>query len=90
MLLGARRGSPLILGVGGRLSYLVSDVSAIVAHTRDVVYLDDYDVVALERDHFDIISLAGADASFQVSRVGFSTEDVAPGKVSAFYAQGNF
>ena len=79
VVLGARRGSPLILGVGKGQNFIVSDVSAIVAHTRDVVYLDDYDVVAIERDQFDIISLAGADASFQVSKVEFTTEDVDKG-----------
>jgi glutamine---fructose-6-phosphate transaminase (isomerizing) len=76
VLLGARRGSPLILGVGKGQNFIVSDVSAIVAHTRDVVYLEDYDVVAIERDQFDVSSLVGTDASFQVSRVEFSTEDV--------------
>jgi glutamine---fructose-6-phosphate transaminase (isomerizing) len=76
VVLGARRGSPLILGVGNGQNFIVSDVSAIVAHTRDVVYLQDYDVVAIERDQFDITSLLGTDASFQVSKVEFSTEDV--------------
>src|ERR1700759_4514083 len=84
VLLGARRGSPLILGVGKGQNFIVSDVSAIVAHTRDVVYLDDYDVVAIERDQFDIFSLAGADASFQVSKVEFSTEDVDKGAYPHF------
>ena len=76
VLLGARRGSPLILGVGKGQNFIVSDVSAIVAHTRDVVYLQDYDVVAIERDQFDVSSLVGTDASFHVSKVEFSTEDV--------------
>jgi len=76
VLLGARRGSPLILGVGKGQNFIVSDVSAIVAHTRDVVYLEDYDVVAIERDQFDVSSLVGTDASFHVSKVEFSTEDV--------------
>jgi glutamine---fructose-6-phosphate transaminase (isomerizing) len=84
VLLGARRGSPLILGVGKGQNFIVSDVSAIVAHTRDVVYLDDYDVVSIERDQFDIISLAGADASFQVSKVEFSSEDVDKGAYPHF------
>jgi glucosamine--fructose-6-phosphate aminotransferase (isomerizing) len=79
VLLGARRGSPLILGVGKGQNFIVSDVSAIVAHTRDVVYLDDYDVVTIERDQFDIVSLAGAGPSFQVSKVEFTTEDVDQG-----------
>lgn len=46
VVLGARRGSPLILGIGKGGNFIVSDVSAIVAHTRDVVYLEDYDVIA--------------------------------------------
>ena len=81
VVLGARRGSPLILGVGKGQNFIVSDVSAIVAHTRDVVYLDDYDVVAIERNQFDIVSLAGADASFQVSKVDYTTEDVDKGAI---------
>jgi glutamine---fructose-6-phosphate transaminase (isomerizing) len=84
VVLGARRGSPLILGVGKGQNFIVSDVSAIVAHTRDVVYLDDYDVVAIERDQFNVVSLAGADTSFQVSKVEFSAEDVDKGAYSHF------
>jgi glucosamine--fructose-6-phosphate aminotransferase (isomerizing) len=76
VVLGARRGSPLILGIGKGQNFIVSDVSAIVAHTRDVVYLDDYDVVTIEQDQFNITSLAGADSSFEVSKVEFTTEDV--------------
>jgi glutamine---fructose-6-phosphate transaminase (isomerizing) len=79
VVLGARRGSPLILGVGKGENFIVSDVSAIVAHTRDVVYLDDYDVVSIERNQFDITSLVGADTSFHVSKVDFTTEDVDKG-----------
>ena len=47
----ARRGSPLVLGVGKEENFLASDVSAIVAHTRDAVYLNDFDVVALAARH---------------------------------------
>ena len=38
-MIGARRGSPLVLGVGKSENFLASDVSAIVAYTRDAVYL---------------------------------------------------
>jgi glucosamine--fructose-6-phosphate aminotransferase (isomerizing) len=80
VVLGARRGSPLILGVGKGQNFLVSDVSAIVSHTRDVVYLDDYDVAILERDNFDIVSLAGSGSTFEISTVEFTTEDVDQGE----------
>jgi glutamine---fructose-6-phosphate transaminase (isomerizing) len=79
VVLGARRGSPLILGIGKGENFIVSDVSAIVAHTRDVVYLEDYDVIAIERDRFDVTSLGGVSPSFQVSKVEFTTEDVDKG-----------
>lgn len=80
VLVGARRGSPLVLGVGKGEHFLASDVSAIVAHTREVVYLNDYEIVALREDGFDISTLAGSDASFQVSKVEFTAEDVDKGK----------
>jgi glutamine---fructose-6-phosphate transaminase (isomerizing) len=49
----ARHGSPLLLGIGkdGELM-AASDASAVVAHTRDVVYLDDGDYAVLDRDGY--------------------------------------
>jgi glutamine---fructose-6-phosphate transaminase (isomerizing) len=78
-IVGARRGSPLVLGVGKDENFLASDVSAIVAYTRDAIYLNDFDVVALERDKFEISSLAGEGVNHQVSKVEFSAEDIKKG-----------
>ena len=78
-IVGARRGSPLVLGVGKDENFLASDVSAIVAHTRDAVYLNDFDIVAVERDKFEISSLAGESGNRQVSKVEFSAEDIKKG-----------
>ena len=47
VIVGARRGSPLILGLGENENFLASDTCAIVSHTPQVVYLNDYDVVTL-------------------------------------------
>ena len=78
-LVGARRGSPLVLGVGKEENFLASDVSAIVAHTRDAVYLNDFDVVAVERDKFEISSVAGEAGNYQLSKVDFSDADIKKG-----------
>jgi glucosamine--fructose-6-phosphate aminotransferase (isomerizing) len=78
-IVGARRGSPLVLGIGRNENFLASDVSAIVAHTRDAVYLNDFDMVALEPDKFEISSLDGATGQHAVSRVEFTAEDIKKG-----------
>src|SRR2546423_2473301 len=78
-MIGARRGSPLVLGVGKEENFLASDVSAIVAYTRDAVYLNDFDIVAVWRDKFEISSLGGETGDHQVSKVEFSAEDIKKG-----------
>src|SRR5882762_300880 len=78
-MIGARRGSPLVLGVGKDENFLASDVSAIVAHTRDAVYLNDFDIVAVSRDKFEISSVAGESGNYQISKVEFGAEDVSKG-----------
>jgi glutamine---fructose-6-phosphate transaminase (isomerizing) len=80
-IVGARRGSPLVLGVGKNENFLASDVSAIVAHTRDAIYLNDFDVVAVERDKFEISSVDGdgTGGQYAVSKVEFSAEDIKKG-----------
>jgi glucosamine--fructose-6-phosphate aminotransferase (isomerizing) len=78
-IVGARRGSPLVLGVGKDENFLASDVSAIVAHTRDVVYLNDFDLVSLDRENFEISSIDGATGQHEVSKVEFTAEDIKKG-----------
>ncbi|MEY2540929.1 MAG: hypothetical protein QOI22_531 [Verrucomicrobiota bacterium] len=78
-MVGARRGSPLVLGVGKDENFLASDVSAIVAYTRDAVYLNDFDIVAVERDKFEISSLAGETGDHEISKVEFTQEDIKKG-----------
>jgi len=79
VMVGARRGSPLVLGIGRDEHFLASDVSAIVAHTREVVYLNDYEIVAVEAERFDISTVSGSGADFQVSTVEFSADAVDKG-----------
>ena len=54
-------------------------MSAIVAYTRDAVYLNDFDLVAVERDKFEISSLAGERGNHSISKVEFTAEDIKKG-----------
>src|SRR5580692_11715780 len=49
-IVSARRGSPLIIGIGKDENFIASDANAIVAHTKKVVYLNDYDVATITPD----------------------------------------
>ncbi len=74
LMVGARRGSPLLVGIGQGENFLASDASAIVAHTRQVIYLNDYDVVTLSPEQFKVENLGSNTAAVQISRIEFSPE----------------
>ena len=83
-LVGARRGSPLIIGIGKGENFLASDANAIVAHTKKVVYLNDYDVATVTPERFDVLNLGTDTANVQISDLEFSQEDAARGKFAHF------
>ena len=57
-LVGARLGSPLIVGLGKEENFLASDVSAILDATKDIIFLEENEMVVLSRGGFKITDLA--------------------------------
>ena len=53
-LIAARKDSPLILGFSEKGSFLASDVTAIIGHTRDVCYMDDGEIAVLDADGIQV------------------------------------
>ncbi len=79
-LICARRGSPLLLGVGIGEHFVASDVSALLPVTRKVVYLEEGDVIELERDGYSIYDAAGTQVERPVQTSELSNESVELGK----------
>ncbi len=84
VLVGARRGSPLIIGIGSGENFLASDANAIVAHTRQVVYLNDYDVATITRERFEVQNLGTDTAKVQISELEFGAEASERGQYAHF------
>lgn len=79
-LVGARLGSPLVLGLGKGENFLASDVGAIVSHTKDAVYLQDRDLVWLTPDDFQVEKIDGALSQYEVSTVDYTPEQAEKGE----------
>ena len=58
-LIVARKGSPLIIGVGKNENYVSSDINAIVAHTKNMIYLDDGELAVITKEGVDVKVING-------------------------------
>ncbi len=69
VLVAARNGSPLVIGVGEGAHYIASDAPALLKHTRKFMYLEDGQIAALTPDGVTIRDLAGETQSLDVQTV---------------------
>ena len=65
----ARRGSPIVIGVNNEETLVASDSSAIVRHTKNVIYLVDNDVALVDRNKIDIRTFGSSKVSRPVSTI---------------------
>ncbi len=68
-IVAARRGSPLLVAIGNHENFVASDASAVLAHTRSVVYLDDGEVAVVRPDEYHILDLAAVEKEKAVTHL---------------------
>ncbi|MFQ5963894.1 MAG: glutamine--fructose-6-phosphate transaminase (isomerizing) [Candidatus Scalinduaceae bacterium] len=83
-LIAARRGSPLIIGIGKREYFITSDVAAILKHTKNVVYLDDNELAVLTRGNMVITDINNAPVSKKVNEVQWNIDKIEKGVYEHF------
>ena len=79
-----REASPLILGVGVGENFFASDVTALVAYTRNAIYLDDGEFAALTPNGISVFDCTGAPIRKEVSRITWSIEAAEKGGYDHF------
>ncbi|MEV4971442.1 glutamine--fructose-6-phosphate transaminase (isomerizing) [Streptomyces scopuliridis] len=84
VVVGARRNSPLVVGVGDGESFLASDVAAFIAHTRSAIELGQDQVVELRRDGVVVTDFDGAPAEVRSYHVDWDASAAEKGGYDYF------
>ena len=83
-IIAARKGSPLILGIGLNEFFISSDVGAIIIHTKKVIYLNDSEIVKVNRDTYEITTLENEAVDANISEVDWDISKIDKGEFKHF------
>ena len=83
-IIAARKGSPLVIGIGDGENFVASDVSAILAHTKKIIYLDDGELAIITRESHTVKSIADKEIEKEIHEINMSLDEIDKGGYAHF------
>lgn len=83
-LIAARKGSPLVIGVGENEFFLASDATPIVEYTKDVIYLNDYEIAVIKNGELKVVTLDNTTTTPYVHKIELELEAIEKGGFDHF------
>jgi glucosamine--fructose-6-phosphate aminotransferase (isomerizing) len=83
-IVGARNGSPLVLGVGDNEMFLASDVTALITHTKQVVYIEDGEVVTISPSEYRTSDQTDQTVDKEIEYISWELKEIEKGGFSNF------
>ena len=85
MMIAARKGSPLVLGIKEKEFFIASDISPIIKHTQDIIYLKDSEMVVINKTNYKIKSV-DKDISLpkNIEKIDYKIDDYDKGEFKYF------
>ena len=75
-IITARKGSPIVLGIGEGENFIASDIAAFIEFTKDVIYLEDGEMAVIGKDDYKLFTLDGEPADKSVETITFSVDQI--------------
>jgi glutamine---fructose-6-phosphate transaminase (isomerizing) len=83
-IIAARKGSPLVLGIGDNENFVASDVNALIAHTQKIVYLEDGEIAEVSKNTFKTKTIADETIVKEIIHVDMGVDEITKGGYSHF------
>ena len=83
-IIAARKGSPLVIGIGENEMFVASDVSAILEHTKKVIYLKDNEIASISKNNYYVRHLNGEQINKHIEEIKYSIEQIEKGNFRHF------
>jgi len=80
----ARRDSPLVIGLGEDENFIASDVSAVLSHTKKVIYLEDNQIAVVNKDDVKIFDVVGKEVHEKIDIISYDIDEVQKGGFEHF------